>query len=70
MEEWQGEKRVPRDVLHMMSDQGSLGWSGQQWLFLKCGLRGTGMEDTAHRRSNDAKGALLATNLWLVVLQW
>ena len=70
IEDWEDDVQVPRPTLHMHSDQGSIGWVGQQWLFLKAGLRGSGQEDDWHRRSNDAKLALVSSNLWLVVLQW
>ena len=58
-----------RPTLHTCIDQGSVGWPG--WLFLleKCRIRGTLWPDPWHRATNDIKGAVVASGLWLVLLE-
>lgn len=63
-------RRLPRPTLHMLLDQGSVGWVGAQWLVLFPHIRGTVDHDACHRRSNDGRAALQETGLLLVVLQW
>lgn len=70
------EKRVlelPKSVrpeLHMMSDCGSVGFAMGLWLYTRGRCRGSFSTDVfAHDTHNSVQGAIVASGLWLVVLE-
>ena len=56
-------------TLHLRVDQGSIGWPAAHFLFTRGGIGGSFFWDPAHRFHNDVRGALVASDLWMKVIE-
>ena len=56
-------------TLHLRVDQGSIGWPAAHFLFTRGGICGSFFWDPAHRFHNDVRGALVASDLWMKVIE-
>ena len=58
-----------RPCIHACVDQGTVGWPAWNYFLECCPIRGTLWQDLWHRATNDIKNAVVASGLWLTLLE-
>ena len=62
-------RHEPSDTIHLVSDQGSVGFQGAQWVRSGLGLRCTTTFDPLHRCYNDIRGSMSSAGLAVTLLE-